>query len=150
MGAGLDKMGMLCVVYWKGPVFLVPVYDLNWSPMNSEDLSLSYFLCFSTFQVFFFASIFTISTSLYCSWTNKFCGGYWEELIFKMPVATSSSDSGKCLGFTTMRASAHVCMWVSEEEREVSRGREKWEEKLKGFVVALCTQDVHCISSLNF
>lgn len=46
----------------------------------------------------------------YCSWPNKLGEGCWEEPIFKMPVATSSSDSSKCFGPATIRAFLCLCL----------------------------------------
>lgn len=67
-------------------------------------------------------SIFSPFSLFYCSWPNKFGEGWWEEPIFKMPVATSSSDSSKCFGPATLRFSVCLCLCESDTMREKEEG----------------------------
>lgn len=56
------------------------------------------------------SSIVSVFVSFHFSSLHKFSRGHSEEFIFRMPVATSSSDSGECL--VRMRGAAWARAWM--------------------------------------
>lgn len=107
---------------WNVNSLFWPVYC--WNPatlrlrhcrFSFNSLKIVYFLKISVF-------VFSMNTSPFLySLPSKICGDYWEESTFKMPVATSSSDSGKLLDLLTIKAALCECVCVKERRRNSKR-----------------------------